>query len=77
MPDAPCALIVDDDENTLGEIALRLLRLRIDVFYAKGSVEGWLLAKQEAGRIRALLFPATVDIDEIKPIVECLDSLKP
>ena len=77
MPDAPCALIVDDDQNTLGDVALRLLRLRIDVFYAKGSVEGWLLAKQEADRIRALLFPATVDIDEIKPIVECLDSVKP
>ena len=77
MPDAPCALIIDDDQNALGDVALRLLRLRMDLFYAKEPGEGRLLAQQEADRIRALLFPATVDIDEIKPIVECLDSLKP
>ena len=34
MPDAPCALIIDDDQNTLGDVALRLLRLRMDLFYA-------------------------------------------
>ena len=77
MSEAPCALIVDDDQNTLGDVALRLLRLRIDLFYAKESGEAWLLAQQEADRIRTLLFPSTVDIDEIKPIVECLDSIKP
>ena len=77
MPDGPCALIVDDDKNTLGDVALRLLRLRIDLFYAKESGEAYLLAEQEADRIRTLLFPPTVDIDEIKPIVECLDAMKP
>ena len=77
MPDGPCALIVDDDKNTLGEVAVRILRLRIDLFYSKGSSEAWLLAQQEADRIRTLLFPPTVDIDEIKPIVECLDAMNP
>ncbi len=77
MPDAPCALIIDDEQNTLGEVALRLLRLRIDLFYSKEPGEALLLAQQEADRIRTLLFPATVDIDEIKPILESLDSLKP
>ncbi len=77
MPDAPCALIIDDEQNTLGDVALRLLRLRIDLFYAKEPGEAWLLAQQEVDRIRTLLFPATVDIDVIRPIVESLDSLKP
>ena len=77
MPDGPCALIVDDDKNTLGDVALRILRLRIDLFYSKDSSEALLLARQEADRIRTLLFPPTVDIDEIKPIAECLDAMKP
>ena len=77
MPDAPCALIVDDDQNTLGDVALRLLRLRIDLFYAKESGEAWLLAQQEADRIRTILFPASVGIAEITPILECLDSMTP
>lgn len=77
MQDALCALIVDDDQNSLGEVALRLLRLRIDVFYAKDSAEAWLLARQEADRIRALLFPPTVGVEQIAPIVECLRSRAP
>jgi hypothetical protein len=77
MPDSPCALIVDDDQNTLGDIALRLLRLRIDLFYAKESGEAWLLAQQEADRIRTILFPPSVGIGEITPILECLESRNP
>jgi hypothetical protein len=77
MPDSPCALIVDDDQNTLGDIALRLLRLRIDLFYAKESGEAWLLAQQEADRIRTILFPPSVGIDEITPILACLESAHP
>ena len=74
MWDGPCALIVDDDRNSLGEVALRLLRLRVDVFYAKHPGEAWLLAQQEAERIRVLLFPPTVGMKEVAAIFECLRS---
>ncbi len=74
MDEAKCALVVDDDQGSLGEIALRTLRLGIDVFYAKDRSEAWMLAEQEAHRIGTLLFPPTVDVDEITAIAECLES---
>ena len=74
MDEANCALVVDDDQGSLGEIALRTLRLGIDVFYAKDRSEAWMLAEQEAHRIGTLLFPPTVDVDEITAIAECLES---
>jgi CheY-like chemotaxis protein len=77
MSDAPCALIVDDEQNTLGDVALRLLRLRIDLFYAKEPGEAWLLAQQEADRIRSILFPPGVPIEEITRILESLDQATP
>ena len=77
MQDAPCALIVDDDSNSLGDVALRLLRLRIDVFYAKDPTEAWLLAQQEADRIQTLLFPLTVAMERISEIAACLRSKAP
>jgi hypothetical protein len=74
MADARCALIVDDGDGGLGEVALRLIRLGIDVFYAKERGEGWLLAQQEAERIGALLVSPGVDCDGIDAIVDCLRS---
>ena len=63
MPGPECALIVDDGENSLGQLALRILRLGVDVFYAKAGDEAWLLADQEAGRIRLLMFPPGIDLE--------------
>lgn len=77
LTDSPRALIVDDDRNSLGEVALRILRLRIDVFYAKDYGEAWLLARQEAPHIRSLLFPPSVDIEQIRSIVEGLENAAP
>ena len=74
MQDVPCTLIVDDDKKSLGEVALRLLRLRIDIFYATHTDEAWLLAQQEAERIRAVLFPPSVDFEEITAIATSLRS---
>ncbi len=72
MSQTRCALVVDDDQNSLGEIALRILRLRIDVYYAKGCDEAWLLAQQEAERIRAVLFPPALDLERVTKIVEVI-----
>ncbi len=72
-PDARCALILDDEKNNLGEIALRLIRLGIDVFYSKDRDEAMLLGQQEAGRIRALLFPVELDLDELCGVRDHID----
>jgi hypothetical protein len=61
MPDERSALIVDDPETRLGEVSLRLLRLGIDVFYTKDLDEAQLLARQEAPRIGAVVFPPDLD----------------
>ena len=77
MSDARCALIVDDEANSLGDVALRLIRIGIDVFYAKGRAEAWLLAQQEAAHIRLLLFPPTIEIDDALEVAACLRSEAP
>ncbi|MEE8507651.1 MAG: PilZ domain-containing protein [Myxococcota bacterium] len=74
MDEAKCALVVDDDRGSLGEIALRTLRLGVDVFYANDCGEAWLLAQQEAHQIGAMFFPPTVDVNAITRIAECLES---
>lgn len=54
------ALILDDEATALGGIALQLIRLGIDCFYAKDPDEASLLAMQpEASAVRALIFPDT------------------
>ncbi len=73
-PNERCALILDDEKNSLGEVALRLLRLGIDVFYTKDRDEAMLLGQQEAERIRALLFPVGVDVDEVCAVREQIDG---
>jgi hypothetical protein len=77
MQEARCALVIDDDRASLGEIAVRILRLGIDVFYSKDPAEAQLLAQQEAMRIRALLCAATVEPEEIARIGHTLHSLEP
>jgi hypothetical protein len=77
MQSALCVLIVDDEPNGLGEIALRILRLGIDVFYAKDRGEAWLLAQQEAPRIGAVLFPPSLDFAEVEAVVKALRTHAP
>jgi hypothetical protein len=77
MSEARCVLIVDDQANSLGDIALRLIRIGIDVYYAKDRAEAWLLAQQEAAHIRILLFPPTIDLDDAFAVAACLRSEAP
>ncbi|UCE87500.1 MAG: PilZ domain-containing protein [Deltaproteobacteria bacterium] len=65
------ALAFDDGGSSLGPIALRLIRLGIDVLYAKTLDEAWLLAKQEGPRIGALLFPPGVDTRGLARVSSC------
>ena len=74
MPDPQCALIFDDEKNGLGQLALHILRVGVDVFYAKDGEEARLLAMQEADRIRVVLFPPSVDLDQLSALQNSLQS---
>jgi len=55
------ALIYDSDSGELGQVALALLDVGIDVLYAADPDEAMLLASQESGRLGALLTPSSLD----------------
>ncbi len=60
------ALILDDESAGLGPVALALLRLGIDVFYATDGDEARLLCAQpEVLSVRALVVPESVPIDAV------------
>jgi hypothetical protein len=55
-------LVLDDAAGALGPLALQLLRLGVDAFYAQDRDEAWLLSGQpEAAGVRALVFPEAID----------------
>lgn len=56
------ALVLDGADMRLGEVSLKLLRLGVDVVYAKDLDEACLLAQQEAQRVGAILFPPNVPV---------------
>jgi len=64
------ALILDSEEAPLGRAAVRLLELGIDVLYAPDVDEAALLARQEASRLGALLFPAGIGIARLEDLLE-------
>jgi hypothetical protein len=74
MTEPLCTLIVDSDDHDLAELPLRILRIGVDVFYARNWEEGLLLARQESSRIRVLMFPPSVDFDQIRSVFDCLRS---
>jgi hypothetical protein len=71
---SPYALVCDGGREGLGLVALRLLRLGIDTLYAADLDEGCLLAAQEGGRVRAILFPPQWEVGDLAPIVERIDA---
>ena len=71
-------LVIDDPAwGGLGEVALRLIRLGVDSFYAPEPGEAWLLAQQEASRIRLLLLAPGVSLREIEAIRNELAEREP
>ena len=65
-------LVVDQEEGTLGELSVALLRLGLDTLYTKHDDEASLLAGQESRRIGALLIHSASPPDVIG---ELLDSV--
>lgn len=78
MPsEARSALVVDDAEGHLGGLALRLIRLGLDGFYAADPGEAWLLAQQEAARIRLVLLAPGVDLRGLERVTGELAERSP
>lgn len=77
MLEARCVLVVDDPKRALGPLALRLIRLGVDSFYALGHHEAWLLAQQEADRIRLVLVPPGLDPNGLAAVLEELETHAP
>ena len=56
------ALILDSDATPLGQAAMRLVEVGVDVLYAKDPDEAVLLARQESSRLGAILLPTRLDL---------------
>jgi len=52
------ALILDDEAGRIGELALQLVRLGVNVLYANDFDEAVLLARQAAGNVGAVIVPS-------------------
>jgi Tfp pilus assembly protein PilZ len=68
------ALVVDDDRQTLGGLALQLTRLGVLVLYTPDEEEAMLLAAQERGRVRALIVPPTISADSARRLREKIEA---
>lgn len=66
MSDLRRALIVDGPDKSLGQLAVRLMRLGIDVHYAADPAEALLLAGDVGEQVHLLIFPPSVRLDEIE-----------
>jgi len=56
------ALILDAETTPLGQAAMRLVELGVDVLYAKDPDEAVLLARQESARLGGVLIPTSLDL---------------
>lgn len=52
------ALILDDEAGQIGELALQLVRLGVNVLYANDFDEAVLLARQATGNVGAVIVPS-------------------
>ncbi len=77
MSDARRAFVVDAADNRLGEVALRLLRLGIDLHYSADLAEAWLLAEDVAKDVRLLILNPRVPAEKIAALEERLCSCSP
>ena len=67
-------LVIDDGEEALGALALRLSRLGIDIHYAAAVDEAHLFVTQEGEGIRVLAVPPTIDLAALHGVTEHLNG---
>lgn len=63
------ALVLDTGDSLLGQAAVRLLALGIDVLYANDLDEAALLARQESDRLGAVLIPDRFDPNDFDALL--------
>ena len=63
------AMILDSEASVLGDCAIRLLDLGIDVLYANDVDEAALLARQETRRLGAVLIPASFERGSVEALL--------
>jgi hypothetical protein len=68
------ALIIDPQAAALGDVAVRLLGLGIDLLYAADLNEATLLATQESQRLGAVLIPSSFDVDLVEELISRICS---
>ncbi len=68
-------LVIDDGDEALGAVALRLSRLGIDIHYASAIDEAHLFVNQEGDGIRVVAAPPTVDFDGLNRVMSHLAEL--
>jgi hypothetical protein len=66
------ALILDDEAGRIGELALRLVRMGVNVHYANDFDETVLLAQQSPDHAGAVLVPSKRAIEWLPPILKRL-----
>ncbi len=75
MNEVPFTLVLDDESTGLGDAALRLLRLGVDVFYANDPDEAIVFCSQpEARLVRAVMFPEGLATDALERVVSRLPA---
>jgi diguanylate cyclase (GGDEF)-like protein len=70
------ALLVDDDDVTLGPLALRLTRLGVLTLYTRFPDEAQLLAVQERERVRAVVMAPRTPRDAIRSVIQTLAAAR-
>jgi len=63
------ALVLDSEVSILGQAAMRLLELGVDVLYATNADEAALLADQESHRLGAVLAPTSFDAETFDQVL--------
>jgi len=66
------AMMLDDGEGTLGNVALELTRLGVLILYTPFSDEAALLARQERGNIRLIVISPWTDLDLVRDLAQQL-----
>jgi EAL domain-containing protein (putative c-di-GMP-specific phosphodiesterase class I) len=67
-------LLLDDPTRDLAPLALRLMRLGIDVHYSSDFDEARLLARQEDGRVRMVVIPPAINAARLASFTRWLAS---
>jgi hypothetical protein len=68
------ALLIDDERGSLASLALAMTRVGVLGLYARDIDEALLFAKQEGGKIRAVVMATDASLERVREILETIDA---